>query len=70
MNDARLPHRICEVSVGQTGQQADRVGVAPLPVVLGGEDDRESVAQGAALPYDENLQPKPAYYAIRDALSS
>jgi endo-1,4-beta-xylanase len=26
--------------------------------------------EGAALPYDENLRPKPAYYAIRDALSS
>lgn len=26
--------------------------------------------EGAALPYDENLQPKPAYDAIRDALSS
>ena len=25
--------------------------------------------QGAALPWDENLQPKPAYQAIRDALS-
>jgi GH35 family endo-1,4-beta-xylanase len=25
---------------------------------------------GAALPYDENLLPQPAYYAIRDALSS
>ncbi|WP_433437175.1 endo-1,4-beta-xylanase [Nonomuraea sp. CA-141351] len=25
--------------------------------------------EGAALPYDENLNPKPAYYAIRDALS-
>jgi endo-1,4-beta-xylanase len=26
--------------------------------------------EGAATPYDENLQPKPAYFAIRDALSS
>ena len=26
--------------------------------------------EGAALPYDENLRPKPAYHAIRDALSS
>jgi endo-1,4-beta-xylanase len=26
--------------------------------------------EGATLPWDENLRPKPAYYAIRDALSA
>ncbi|MEV4296693.1 endo-1,4-beta-xylanase [Microbispora rosea] len=31
-----------------------------IPAVFQGE--------GAALPYDQNLQPKPAYHAIRDAL--
>ncbi|GAA0380837.1 endo-1,4-beta-xylanase [Microbispora corallina] len=33
-----------------------------IPAVFTGE--------GAALPYDENLAPKPAYYAIRDALKA
>lgn len=45
-------------------------------ITLWGYSDRGSwipaffPGEGAALPWDENLQPKPAYYAIRDALSS